>query len=715
MTGTFWLDWAILALSLTNTILLMWLGTTVLLNTERRTWGGWLAAAGLLLGGTFFISHTAILGYGFNVIGPGFNLWWVVGLMAVTALPFLWYVMMLWYSGFWQPPAASEVNTLRRRHGVLLAFVTLMLIGLFLIALSTLRSRSYSPIPAFPTGGLSDSISFHGIPLVIVVYPLYVVICLLFSLDALRKPGPSQRRMGEVARKRARPWLLGASAALLVVSLAVGGVFAWLLPIIEDFGQINEQLMTIGYFDLVIEALIALAVLLLGQSVVSYEIFTGQSLPRQGFIRQWQRAVLLAVGYGVVIGFTFSANLRPIYGLLLSALLMTFFFSMLSWRMVSERQRTIASLRPFVASQRFYDQLLTARGQIDTDVSLQMPFNALCREVLNTTRACLVALGPMAPLVGPPLCYPGGGKVDEAPLNLGAVLVQIGETWDAETPLVRIFPEVAEGMEWAIPLWSQRGLVGVLLFGAKRDEGIYSREEVEVAQASGERLIDTRASAEIAQRLMALQRQRLAESQVLDQRTRRVLHDEVLQQVHAAMLTLDRSDGAEAGREKALTMLAEVHGDISDLLRQMPRPSLPVIEKLGVVGALKTLLDEEYVGAFDQVVWQVVGNAEERFSHLPQLEAEVLYYAAREAVRNAAKYARATGEAVQPLTLTIRAEAQDGLRLTVADDGVGIRPDADGGQGLALHGTMMAVIGGELNVDSQPGEYTRVVLHLPVY
>ncbi len=79
-----------------------------------------------------------------------------------------------------------------------------------------------------------------------------------------------------------------------------------------------------------------------------------------------------------------------------------------------------------------------------------------------------------------------------------------------------------------MPLWSERGLIGVLLLGEKRDGGLYTQEEVEIARAGGERLIDTQASAEMARRLMALQRQRLAESQVVDRRARRVLHDDVL-------------------------------------------------------------------------------------------------------------------------------------------------------------------------------------------
>src|SRR5574341_1176236 len=64
MSGYFVLDWAILAVSLANTILLLWLGLTVLLNAERRSWGVWTMGIGLLLGAAFFVSHTAILGSG---------------------------------------------------------------------------------------------------------------------------------------------------------------------------------------------------------------------------------------------------------------------------------------------------------------------------------------------------------------------------------------------------------------------------------------------------------------------------------------------------------------------------------------------------------------------------------------------------------------------------------------------------------------------------
>ena len=106
MSGDFLLDWAVLAVSLFNTILLFWLGLTVLLNAERRTWGLWLAGGGLLVGGVFFLVHTAILGHGLNFFSPEVNLLWRFGWFPVVVLPFSWYLINLWYAGFFDRPSA---------------------------------------------------------------------------------------------------------------------------------------------------------------------------------------------------------------------------------------------------------------------------------------------------------------------------------------------------------------------------------------------------------------------------------------------------------------------------------------------------------------------------------------------------------------------------------------------------------------------------------
>jgi two-component system sensor histidine kinase DesK len=91
---------------------------------------------------------------------------------------------------------------------------------------------------------------------------------------------------------------------------------------------------------------------------------------------------------------------------------------------------------------------------------------------------------------------------------------------------------------------------------------------------------------------------------------------------------------------------------------------------------------------------------------------EVLFFAAREAVRNAALHGRVSG---QPLRLRVAVDWRNGIHIVVEDNGAGLGPEerARGGRGLALHSTMLAVIGGELAVESQPGEYTRVTIRLP--
>ena len=73
MTDFPFLNWGVMAVSLFNTIILVWLGLTVLLNAERRSWGLWLAGGEILLGGAFFLAHSIILGFGLNSIERSLN------------------------------------------------------------------------------------------------------------------------------------------------------------------------------------------------------------------------------------------------------------------------------------------------------------------------------------------------------------------------------------------------------------------------------------------------------------------------------------------------------------------------------------------------------------------------------------------------------------------------------------------------------------------
>jgi signal transduction histidine kinase len=698
------LNWSVVAVSLFNTIALIWLGLTVLLNAERPRWGTYVVGGGLLLGGLFFTGHTAVIARNLFAIEHELAIWWRVLWVPFVAAPYLWYLVMAWFAG-----ALSQ-----RRHRVGVALVSVL--GVVALALTAVAN----PLPSyeeFRTTPYPPIFSLAGIPVALLVYPVYSTLCIILALAVLRRPLASDRFMGDLARRRAQPWLMATSGMLLVVSLVVGAAATWVLVGVS-LGVVElssyRTVVVLHVVDLLVSSLIAVAVVLMGKAIVSYEIFTGKTLPRGGLLRYWRNSLILAAGYGVLIAWSLDLPVDPIYRLMFATVLMTIFYALLSWRSYAERERSMQRLRPFIASQHLYDQLLGPDNPAAINVAA--PFRALCEEVLDARSARLVSLGALAPLV-PTLVYPviqtanlEAVDSDPIPAELIARLHQVSEL------CVPIDGYQYYGTVWAIPLWSERGLIGALLLGPKRAEALYTQEEIEIARAAAERLIDTRASAALAQRLVGLQRRSLAESQIADRRTRRVLHDDVLPQIHAAMLTL----GARPDAANAVAALGDAHRQIADLLHGMPAPASSEIARLGVVEALRSAATREMAGSFDEVTWQADPQASPAAERMLPQAGEVLFYAAREAMRNAARHGRgATPNRQLRLWVTVRAgiaQTQPGLVILIEDDGVGMgtpTQNVSGGRGLALHGTLLAVVGGSLSTERRPEGGTRVQIVLP--
>jgi signal transduction histidine kinase len=555
--------------------------------------------------------------------------------------------------------------------------------------------------------------AIFGVPALLFLYPLFILACIGLSLEALLRPGPTMRLMGHLARQRARPWLSAASFFLLLVSLLVAGFMAWVVLSARTSVPFLSLARLAAWLDLSIETLIAASVVLTGQAIVNYEVFTGKTLPRKGLLRFWQRALMLAAGYSLLVGFSVTLQIASIYSLLLSTVLLVLFYALLSWRSYAEREHFIDSLRPFITSQQLYDQLLeTPSGAPLQDA--EPPFRALCSQVLGASRAALIPQGPLATLFGSTLVYP---DPESAPV------LKVAEVAAKATPDTLYLP-LEEGVSckavWAIPLWNGRGLCGILALGEKLDNGLYTQEEIEIARTAGERLVDLLASAEISRRLVALQRRQLAEGQVIDRRTRRVLHDDVLPQLHTILLSLSASSAVSSDPQEetaeALALLSGVHRQIADLLRDLPAAAAPELRRLGLAEALQRVVEVELHQAFDEVSWQATQQALQTARCLPAMQAEVVYYAAREVMRNAACHARPAGSNL-PLRLDVRLGWKEGLEILIQDNGMGLDntsvTQTGRGQGLSLHSTLLAVIGGSLSLESEPGAYTRVWIHLP--
>lgn len=693
MSGRFWLDWAIIAVSLFNTILLLWLGLTVLLNADRRHWGVWLMGGGLLAGAIFFISHSAILGQELAMNLDGLNFWWRAGWFPVTVSPFAWYVAVLWYGGYW----ADRRSSLTRRHRG-----WLWLMAIWLAALIALMIVA-NPIPAYDQLvqlDLSGALSVRNIPLLFLLFPVWMVACILLSIDVLRRPAEAHHPNTETARRRSRPWLLGTAGALLAVSVVVAYFIVSVVIVLTEGRTSTIPLQTIAAYDLVLSLLIALSSLLVGQSIVSYELFTGRVLPRHSFLRHWRNAIILSAGYAALVGWSIAWPLRPIYSLLLATVLMGFFYALYSWRSFWEREQFVARLRPFVQSQGISANPLHA-GSSASDL-----LAALCRDLLGTAHALLIPLGSLAPLAGPALSYPATSQTEAVrlPRQLGAGM----------TPLDR---EQYAPYCWAISLWDERGLIGALLVGEKEDGGLYSQEELETAQATGERMVHLLAGEQMMRRLMELQRKRTSEQRVMDLRARRTLHDEILPSLHLALLQLHGADRQQPAIQEAQRTLTTAHQQIADLLANTQPAPARAPDPCEVVSALRALVAAEFAHSFEDVRWRGI-EAEHEAIYVDAVAGEVLLGAAREVMRNAASHGRG-GKPDRPLHLEIGLDKQEEeLVLTIQDDGVGLDAGkamgspAGSGNGLALHSTLLAMVGGYLTVESpvEGGTVVRIAV-----
>lgn len=682
------------SLSFFNTVALLWLGLTVVLNAERRTPGTLVASGGLLLGGGFFAVHSVLVSDVAN-LSDLVGLWWRGGWLPFVAAPYLWYLVMAWYS--------SRLSGHHRQWLILLAGVGIFELGPLLLANPL---ASYSDLSA---GSPVGFILRDRLPFLVLIYPAYSVLCLVLALSILRRPASSERFMGEVARRRAQPWLVGASLTLLLVSLSVGAVVVWLVREVQLGGGLGpvfrDAIDLLLLLDAIISAQVALAVVLMGRAIVSYEIFTGKTLPRRVLVHDWLWSLALAAACGVLVAGSRGVAVDPTYKLLLATILLVLVYALAGWKSHVERERAVRRLRPLVASQGFYDGLL-GNDTASSDLKSGAQLGTLCDEVLGARVAYLVALGPLAPLCWPPLAHPA---------SAAAHLPQIdGHRFTPDVICAPVNPAQFGEASWAVSLWSDRGLIGLLLLGDKVDGGLYTQEEIEVARSACERLLDARASAELARRLMSLQRERLAETRVMDQRTRHLLHDELLPRIHAAMLALGSE--SDSSRANVLGQLADLHRDVAAQLRGSPALVLPEVTRLGLIGALKQELEGSLSGEFGQVRWEVDQAAEQLCEGASPLAMEVLFGAAREIARNAARHGRG-GDSSRPLNLTVSLAARDGIEVEITDDGIGFdlgqMAAQSGGHGLVLHSTMLAVLGGSLTFESAPGGPTRAILSLP--
>ncbi len=190
-------------------------------------------------------------------------------------------------------------------------------------------------------------------------------------------------------------------------------------------------------------------------------------------------------------------------------------------------------------------------------------------------------------------------------------------------------------------------------------------------------------------------------------RVARDLHDEVNQALTGLLLRL------EAAREKAPPELAAELAEIRALANQAMQELLSLarqlrptaLDDLGLRAALAGhVSDLDRQGALDADF-----EAEGALGDLPENVQLVVYRVAQEALSNAVRHAEAGRVDVR------LGRAGDTVTLAVADDGRGFAFDRIGtGLGIGGMRERALLVGGDLQVESRPGEGTRVRLSVPI-
>ena len=750
-----------IALSVFSLITYLWLGLTVLLIGNRHSRVTWVSGFGLLMAALFFLCHGALVGVRVPSGASSVDIWWHLSWIPGFVAPLCWAAIGLHYVGLvgewrrWRPALLVAVAA----PGALAAFLALVnwsVIGHYgdfvRILGSSLRLRGpVSPLPA------STSATLPALGITFIIY-VAACACLPWAALAWRRLAPTPPPTGAPAGNDALLWdpvdaWTRARSALLGASLCMmgAGAVAALIGVFTSVSERNDLLGSVspgfdlgapptlpGHVplalvsaDLVVQVCLSGLGLLLGWAVVRQGILVERRLPQRGFFSHWRGTALVASLLAAVVAGMSALDQGALPYLLVLVALVTGAYALFTRQSYEEHDRLLAQLRPFVASLSLGHAGWLPGDPSEIERNVEALFTSLCRDVLGV--------------------YSGRLTVAAGRLHRSYTYQSEGAT-----------PPIGSERDWVLPISDERGVVAQLALGPRLDSAGYTSADLEVARACGQRILDAVSEFAAAQAVVSLARRRGLEAELSAALPRRVLHDEVLPRLHLAMLKLEAirgraavatvPGGASAGAGAISTAegdetelradlgdvvgeLGKAHRDLAALMRLAPAANTRRLEH-GLVAVLRSSLDSEFRGMFDTLDWQAPLDACAAADALPSIVADLLLGATQELIRNAGKHARGD-DLHRRLTLRVALEADDAwVRVTVADDGVGWQREAvrDTGRGvsdssgalpvpsantsttrsgLLTYGALIGLVGGSLNVKSQPGSGTTVTIRAP--
>jgi hypothetical protein len=784
----------VLALSIFNLVAFLWLAMTVWLNGDRKSGIARLGVVGLSLSALFFFIHALLISgpltQSTGLVTLEF-LWHLIWLPAL-GVPYIWFAIGLYYAALINQGWRKRRPYLLALSGIFGCIVLLLLI----INRSTFTYEGTLRLIAY-NDTLNNLGAGHFSPMVLipVLFLCYVTFCaigpwftfgrinrLLHVIWAYALSVPERLRKSHLYAEShpeapslqqalldafwddptdvelleepylswhlARPGLLLAALLMAALTTTLGilvvqSIVNWIqsgqhtalsaIPQPFPSGSMFDETFPINLIilDLAATLAVALVILLIGYSVVRHGILIERSLARRGFFKQWRGIVIVATAVAIFIAILVSLTHSNLGGLLLITSLAAVTYALFTWSSYTAHDRYIALLGPFVRSTSLSHWLNTDLQKTEHD--LGNLFFHLCHDVLAVQFAYLtVAAGTLKRNFS----YRWPQEI-----VLGSKLIAFNKKGNIDTEGPKRIQITLHGQRmicWVLPIFDERGLVAALYLGPREDGGAFTEEDMDLAQACGQRILDTLGDHEAMQAVAGLLRRRTVDVKLLGAQQRRVLHDEILPQMHLALLRLEtlrslsdmkRGDSAlvesaemcrEEGLNEAIDIISDAHRRLATMMRTIA-PGAPLrLERDGLMHAIHTMLEQDFQNAFDEIEWCVSEETATAIDEVtPPAIAELIFAAVQEALRNAARHGRGN-DVHRRLRLILSASYNregHNLEVVVADDGVGIISTSSAtsgtGGGLLTHSALLAIAGGSLNIKSSPGEgvTVKIVLH----
>ncbi|TGM90198.1 ATP-binding protein [Leptospira licerasiae] len=645
---------------------LFWLGSTTGTNLEKKNSAAYFSIFTLIVSSLLF-SFSAILGQnGFLVVSSYPILYFFPGLILLILIPFGWFVVIVWFFGF------------LKKKGIffflfyLLSFCQLIAISILLV---------YNPgknwnISIFEYWKFV-SFSFKS------AYLIYIFTCVFLSLLCLFQFKISDNSLSELGRQKAVPFLklIGFSlfGVVLLVSILFGG---------DKFGILENPILKAEKepkyfytFVLCIQGLICVSVLVLGWALTSYEILTGRVLPKISLKQEWKNSVYTALTLSTLY-FIFAKLGYPRAEI----------FIVFSYSFFISRFFTVGKNKRVSSNQNKVLKKILSSG------SVKISFGYLCKDVLETAKAALIFQGKIPYISDTNIYYP---EDEPAQIFDFSKVAQNPENPNIQYLDKNLFSDFVIRIKIESPLSGD----AYLILGQKGNGGLFAEEEIEIARITGTWLVHSIFLEETGNILEELQRKKIQEQRLSDQKTRQILHDEILPEIHSLILEISNDKSGNFNSQYA-NSLTELHKRISSLLREMSDTGLE-ISRLGLIPMIQKLQDTEAKDL--RIIWEIDPKTNSEVeNYLPEV-LEVLYYAFRESLRNAVKYSGDLRSGV-----IIRIQYENGLSIQIKNE-IGKDPISvrSSGQGLRIHSALLRIFHGSLTLEFPSPKEALIRIFIP--